>query len=133
MPSFTELMEKIYIRLKYIHMALILNFNPNIPHGTGLSICIQRTYFKYLNNTRIVEFSILTEEIYDQKPQFLNSKYEYRHIWGKNRKLSISCKVSLLVTTNILNLSDDFTQQSLYMSKRTTFNLVIKSFKSTTT
>jgi hypothetical protein len=42
-------MEKINIRIKYIHMALILNFNPNISHGTGY----QSAYKEHILNIRI--------------------------------------------------------------------------------
>ena len=52
--SMTEWMEKIRIRLKYIQMAMISNFNPNMHM---ISLCIQRTYFKNLN---ITELWILT-------------------------------------------------------------------------
>ena len=78
--SFTELMEKIYIRLKYIQMALILNCNQQHTTSYMISMCIQRTYFKYL-----IKFSILIEEIYDQKPQYLNSNIS-RDTYEEKRK-----------------------------------------------
>jgi hypothetical protein len=82
--------ENVNVRVKYIQMALTLNFNPNIPHDM-ISLRIQRTYFKCLNNTWIVEFSILKEEIQDQKPHLLNSEYKKRTYEAKKKKLSFCC------------------------------------------
>ena len=79
--SFTELMDKIYIRQKYIQTALILNCNQQHTTSYMISMCIQRTYFKYL-----IKFSILIEEIYDQKPQYLNSNIS-RGTYEQKRKL----------------------------------------------
>ena len=44
-----------------------------------ISLCIQTAYFKYLNNTWIVEFGILLEETKNKRPQFLNSEYKNMH------------------------------------------------------
>ena len=91
-------------RLKCIQMALILNFNPNIPHHTWY----HSVYKEHILNTWIIINCGLWHS-YGKKYRIKDHNFWTQniqtHTYEENKTVSFSCKVSLLAATNFLQVT----------------------------